>query len=97
MDITSIKRKIRGILRKSGVRKAALFGSYARGDIKKFSDVDILVEFDHSAGLMDFVDLKDDLERAIGIKVDLVTYKGLHPRLKDIVLNEQKIIYEKRS
>lgn len=75
---------------------AAIFGSFARGDAKKTSDVDILINFRGQKSLMDLVRLQFELEKKIGRKVDLLTYKAIHPLLKGIILNEQKIIYEKR-
>ena len=48
-------------------------------------------------GLFAFVGMKLDLEKNIGKKVDLVTYKALHPLLKEQILEEQRIIYEKKS
>jgi len=47
--------------------------------------------------LFDFVELKLELEEKLGKKVDLVTYRAIKPRLKDIILKDEKIIYEKRS
>lgn len=90
-----IKRKIVPILKKQGVLKAALFGSFARGKANKSSDVDLLVKLKKDKSLLDLVELKIELEEILDRKVDLVTYNSLHPLLKKIVLNEQKIIYEK--
>lgn len=61
---------------KYGVRRLALFGSYARGRAGKGSDVDILVEFDRPVGF-EFFDMCDDLEKALDKKVDVLTTAGL--------------------
>ncbi|OGJ50970.1 hypothetical protein A2335_03460 [Candidatus Peregrinibacteria bacterium RIFOXYB2_FULL_32_7] len=82
------------ILKKHDVVKAALFGSYARGEQTKKSDIDILIEFKGRKSLFDLVDLKFDLEENLEKKIDLVTYNGISPFLKDIILKEQKILYE---
>jgi predicted nucleotidyltransferase len=58
----------------------ALFGSWARGDAREDSDVDVMVEVDPSIGLR-FVDLGDDLERALGRRVDLVSRRAIKPSL----------------
>jgi len=79
------------------VKKAALFGSQARGDAKKNSDVDLLVDVPESFSLFDLGGLKIDLEQALKKKVDLLTYDSIHPLLKNIILGEQEIIYEKGS
>lgn len=97
MTIQSIKRKIIPVLESEGIIKAAIFGSRATGEAKKDSDVDLLVEFTGRKSLFDLVGLKIDLEKALKKKVDLLTYRSIHPLLKKIILNEQKIIYEKGS
>ncbi len=97
MTTQAIKKQILPILKRQGVTKAALFGSAARGEAKKRSDIDILVKLKKGKGLFDFVGLKLELEKKLGKKVDLVTYGAIKPRLRDIILKDEKIIYEKRS
>lgn len=97
MTIQIIKKQIIPILKRQGVTKAALFGSVVRGERKKRSDIDILVEFSGRKSLLDLVKLQFILEEKLGRKVDLLTYKSIHPLLRDIILNEQKIIYDKKS
>ncbi len=97
MNIQSIKIKITPILKDQGVIKAAVFGSYATGEAKQSSDVDLLVELDDEKSLFDLIGLKLDMEDKLKKKVDLLTYNAIHPLLKDIILNEQQVIYEKRS
>lgn len=96
MTIKAIEKKIVPILKRQGVTKAALFGSVVRGEAKKRSDIDILIRFKAGKSLLDLVRLEFDLEKKLGKKVDLLTYNSIHPLLKKIILNEQKIIYEKR-
>ena len=71
-----------------GVKSLALFGLTARNEATSNSDVDILVEFDCSVGLFDFVRLKILLEEMLNRKVDLVTPDALHPALRDRILSE---------
>lgn len=97
MSIQNIKAKITPILESEDVVKAAIFGSHATGEAKEDSDLDLLVEFGGRKSLFDLVGLKLELEKALKKRVDLLTYRSIHPLLKDIILNEQKIIYEKRS
>lgn len=97
MTIQNIGTKIIPTLKSQGVVKAAIFGSYARGDTQKSSDIDLLIEYGERKSLLDLVGLKLDLEDILGRKVDLLTYGCLHPLLKDIILKEQKIIYEEGS
>lgn len=96
MTIATIKKQIVPILKRQGVTKAALFGSAARGEMKKKSDVDILVKLKKGKSLFDFVGLKLELEEKLDKKVDLVSYGAIKPRLKKIILKDEKIIYEKR-
>jgi predicted nucleotidyltransferase len=81
-------KKIVKILKKNSIKRAGIFGSYARGEQKKNSDVDILVELGKPMGF-DFVGIQFELEDELGKKVDLVTYNSLHPLLKDRILNEE--------
>lgn len=96
MTMQVIKKQIVPILRRQGVTKAALFGSCARGEMKKRSDIDILIKLSGKKSLLDLVRIQFMLEDKLGKKVDLLTYNSIHPLLKDIILREQKIIYEKR-
>lgn len=91
-----IKKNILPILKRQGVTKAAFFGSLARGELKKDSDIDILVNFKKDKTLLNLIGLKLELQEKLGRNVDVLTYNGINPRLKKIILNEQKIIYEKR-
>ncbi len=87
--IDSIKRKLLPILRKNNVTKAGIFGSYARGEQRKQSDVDILIELDDDRGLIAFISLKNTLERAIRKKIDLVEYNCIRSEIKEQVLKEE--------
>jgi hypothetical protein len=68
---------------------AAFFGSIVRGGMTDESDIDILVEFEGRKSLLDLAGLKLDLEDALERRVDLLTYRSLHPMLKDRILAEQ--------
>ena len=76
------------ILKKNKVVKASIFGSYARGENKKTSDVDILIQPPKGMGL-GFVGLKLELEEKLGKNVDLITYKYIHPLLKKSILEHE--------
>ena len=71
--LDNIKEKILPILKQHKVTRAGIFGSYARGEQKKGSDVDILVEIDDDRmGFLGFIRLKNLIERTIRKKIDLV-------------------------
>jgi uncharacterized protein len=97
MTVNDISLKIIPILKKNHVSKAAIFGSYARGDYNKKSDVDILVEFSKRKSLFDLNELQYLLEDVLGKKVDLLTYSSINHRLRDYILRDEKIIYEERT
>lgn len=86
---TEIKKLIIPVLKEYGVKRASFFGSVARGEARKTSDVDILVEIGKNIGLFEFVGMKQDLEKALGKKVDLVEYKTIKPVIRESILGNQ--------
>lgn len=77
---------------KFGIKEIGIFGSYARGEEDKFSDIDILVEFEEGKKTFDnYMDLKFYLEELFGIKVDLVIKSAIKSKLKNYILEE--VIY----
>ncbi len=95
-NIQTIRKRVVPVLRRYGVKRAAVFGSFARGEERKMSDVDVLVEVPSGMSLFGFSGLKLDLEDRLGRKVDLVSYRSIHPALKRRILREQIPIYEKK-
>ncbi len=87
-SIRAIKEIILRVLKKYNIKKASIFGSYARGEQTKKSDIDILIEPSKDLGL-EFIDIAFDLEKNLGKKVDLVTYKGISPHLKKYILEDE--------
>ena len=85
--IESIKKRIIPILKKYGVTKAGIFGSYARGEQKRNSDIDILVEIKGS--LFDLAKLELELEEKLEKAKDVLSYKGISPYLKKSILAEE--------
>ncbi len=70
------------------IKEIGVFGSYVRGEQKKRSDIDILVEFDELPDLLRFIEIERYLEKLIHKKVDLIEKTGIRPELKDIILRE---------
>lgn len=92
-EIEKIKPKIIKILKKHKIKRAGLFGSYVKGEQKKNSDIDILIQPTKKTSLLDLSGLKIELEKILNKKVDLVSYKYIHPYLKEKILeSEIKII-----
>ena len=71
-----------------GVVEIGLFGSYTKGNQKKSSDIDILVEFEKAIDLFAFVQLKNHLSVLLGANVDLVIKKALKPKIGKRILSE---------
>lgn len=79
------------VCKKYKLSEIGLFGSFVRGEQKKRSDIDILVDFYEIPDLLEFIELEDRLRKLLKKKVDLVDKQGLKPQLKDIILKE--VIY----
>jgi uncharacterized protein len=83
LSLETIKNKLveqkQRLYSKYGLSTIAIFGSYAKNQQTDRSDVDILVEFNKPIGI-DFIDLAEDLEQILSIKVDLVSKRGLKER-----------------
>jgi predicted nucleotidyltransferase len=78
----------RNELDRFGVSSLALFGSVARNEATATSDIDILVDFNRTGGLFEFVRLKNFLEEILGHPVDLVTRDALKPQLRQKIIQE---------
>ena len=88
-NLEQIKKKAVPILKQAGVTRSSIFGSYVRGEEKEMSDVDILIDAPEGMSLFGFVGLQQQLEEALGKKVDLGEYSTLKPRIKNQVLSQQ--------
>jgi predicted nucleotidyltransferase len=84
------------ICRQNDVSMIGVFGSVARGEAVKDSDVDLLVEFAKRKSLLALVKLERELSEALGRKVDIVTEAAISPYLRDGIFNELQVIYEAR-
>lgn len=88
------KEKIVEICRRNDISFCALFGSFARGEGRSDSDIDLLVRFSEPIGWK-FYGIAEDLENALGRKVDLATEKMLNKYIRESVLRDLQVIYEK--
>jgi predicted nucleotidyltransferase len=96
IKLMQIKRAIKSnkkLLRQEyGVKEIGIFGSFARGEPKRKSDIDVLVDFYNVPDLIKFIELERKLQRLLGKKVDLVRKQAIREELKDSILRELKII-----
>lgn len=90
-DIINILQKNKDhIVQKYKPKEIGVFGSFVRGEQKKGSDVDILVEFDENdlPDLLDFIAMEEYIRKLLKKKVDLVRKEALRQELKDRILKE---------
>ncbi len=83
-----LKAHKKELYEKYKVTEIGVFGSVVRGELKRKSDIDILVDFEEVPDLLKFINLERYLSRILMKKVDLVSKKAIRPELKDIILNE---------
>lgn len=83
-----LKQHKKELSEKYKVKEIGIFGSYVRGEQKKRSDIDILVEYEAVPDLFKFLELERYLEGLLGLKVDLVRKKALREELKDTIMSE---------
>lgn len=90
--------KLRHFFAARPVKKAYLFGSYSRNEAKEDSDLDILVELDHSEPIgLKFFAYQIELEELLTMKVDLVSSEGLSKFVKPLVDKDKILIYERTA
>lgn len=86
--LQSKRTEILALAAKHGASNVRLFGSVIRDEDRDGSDVDFLVDMQDTRSLFDLIGLQQDLEKAIGRKVDLLTPNGINRYLKDRILAE---------
>jgi predicted nucleotidyltransferase len=93
LDKTKLET-IKDYFRTRPVLKAYLFGSFVRGQADHQSDIDILVDLDYTQRIgLGFIQMQNDLERLLSMKVDLVSSSSLSKHIKPIIDNEKELIY----
>jgi predicted nucleotidyltransferase len=91
--IAEIKSKITNPAQRYGIEKAYLFGSYARGEAERESDIDICIEKGKLRTLFELSGFRQDLEETLGNKVDVVTTAGLSGDFREQIEGEMVLIY----
>ena len=97
MSTQAMTQQIAEYFKTQPVLKAWIFGSFARGEEREDSDVDVLVKFDRSMpiGLFAYVRMHRELEEKLGRKVDLVEEGTLRPAAQQTANRDLKVIYER--
>jgi predicted nucleotidyltransferase len=88
-----LTKQIVSVLSSYGARKISLFGSHARGDERKDSDIDLIVKFDAPKSLLELVRIENDLAQKTGKKIDLLTDKSISPYIAKRITDEVKVLY----
>ncbi|MDR3121409.1 MAG: nucleotidyltransferase domain-containing protein [Clostridiales bacterium] len=94
ISIQSISQKVVPIAKQYGIRKIAVFGSLAKNTAHEDSDVDLLIDKGSLKGLWQYAGLVADLEDALGVHVDVLTYDSLHDAFLSETPIEEVVIYE---
>jgi len=89
--ILKLKSEKAGLHEKYKITKLGVFGSYARGEEKPDSDIDLLIEFEDIPGMTEFFGAEEYLEKVLNKKVDLVREGAIRPELKNKIMSE--VIY----
>lgn len=89
LNLEQVRARVVPVLERYGAKRAGLFGSYVRGQLREDSDIDILVQIEKDISLLDFIGIKLEIEESLGRKVDLVEYDTIKPLLRDIILGEE--------
>lgn len=93
MNRQEIENRIIPVLQSHGVKSIAIFGSYARGENRPDSDLDVLVEFSSQKTLFDLIGIEQELSEMLGIKVDMLTENAISPYLINSIKQELVLIY----
>ena len=93
-SMQTIKSTAVPILKRYGITKAFVFGSFAKGEQKNHSDIDFLIEYSPKTkrSLFTLVKLKNELQDALQRDVDIVTENALSPHIKDSVLENKQVL-----
>ena len=95
LTIDEIRAKIRPICEQYRVEKVWLFGSYARGEAREDSDVDVYAETDRSVRLLDLIAFRLDVEEALGKEVDMITrIPTEYPIFTKYIERDKVLLYE---
>lgn len=92
------RARLISVLRQHGVRRAGVFGSFARGEQTPTSDVDLLIEPDANATLFTLAGLEMALEEVLGRPVDLITFNAIETsarqRLRERILHDLEMLFQ---
>jgi len=95
MNLEPVMSRLRAACNAKDIAMLGVFGSVARGEDTANSDVDLLIRLSKPVGLVEFIALEDTFTEIFGRNVDLATEASLHPLIRQNVLADLQVIYEK--
>ncbi len=93
--VTEIAEKAKPVFEKYGVKRARIFGSFARGEARPDSDVDMVVDLERPLGFEYFA-MQNELERELGREVDVMTEKSINKFFRPYIIPELRPLYDQR-
>ena len=96
MTLEELKYKTKPVFDKYRIKYAGVFGSFARGEEKKDSDMDIMIDYHRPFSLLDLIGLENALKDLLQKKVDIVTENGASKYMKSGMLKDLKVFYGQR-
>jgi predicted nucleotidyltransferase len=85
------------LCRRNDIGRLRVFGSVARGDDSDSSDIDLIADFTRRKSLLDLVRIEREFSECLGRRVDLLTERGLSPYLRDRILGEARVLYDRAA
>ncbi|MBT1075205.1 nucleotidyltransferase family protein [Geobacter grbiciae] len=92
--VTPFDDAIISFMARHGAERVGVFGSYARGEARPDSDLDLMVWFSDPKSLLGMIRLERELSELVGVKIDLLTEGAISPYLIDRIKRELKVIYQ---
>lgn len=93
-DINTIKALLVPIAKTYGIKRLFLFGSYAKGEAREDSDIDLLIEKGKPMSLINLSSMRQDVMNALNLSVDLVTTAGIEDDFKRAIAGTEVLLYE---
>jgi len=93
-SVTIDEQALEKLCRRNGVRKLSVFGSFARGEQRADSDIDLIVEFSKPKGLLGLLELENQLSDLLGRKVDLLTEQSVSPYIRDSIRRDLRVLFD---
>ena len=95
--LQDISKTVAPVMRRYGIKRAKVYGSFARGEEREDSDVDLLITLgDKKLSIWDFVGLRNELEENLHRSVDVITDTSVLPQLKPYIEADATLVYEER-